>query len=122
MTEPLALVVYEKLLPGSQLVNRLQDLKYRVQSLNDPQGLVETAEEQKPMLLIVDLDFRQGDVNGAILKLRQNPSTAHIPVLAFSAKELSSEPSGSSGVTLVVSEAAILNHLQQCLERVLQLD
>jgi len=27
MTQPLALVVYEKLLPGSQLVNRLQDLK-----------------------------------------------------------------------------------------------
>jgi len=26
MTQPLALVFYEKLLPGSQLVNRLQDL------------------------------------------------------------------------------------------------
>src|SRR5262245_49139849 len=39
MTEPLALVVYEKLLPGSQLVNRLQDLKYRVQTVADPTQL-----------------------------------------------------------------------------------
>ena len=36
MTQPLALVLYEKLLPGSQLVNRLQDLNYRVQTIADP--------------------------------------------------------------------------------------
>ena len=30
MTQPLALVWYEKLMPGSKLVNRLQDLGYRV--------------------------------------------------------------------------------------------
>ncbi len=35
MTQPLALVFYEKLMPGSQLVNRLQDLNYRVQAVND---------------------------------------------------------------------------------------
>ena len=35
MTQPLALVLYEKLLPGSQLVNRLQDLNYRVQAIAD---------------------------------------------------------------------------------------
>ena len=33
--QPLALVLYEKLLPGTQLVNRLQDLNYRVQTVND---------------------------------------------------------------------------------------
>ena len=33
MTQPLALVFYEKLMPGSQLVNRLQDLNYRVQAV-----------------------------------------------------------------------------------------
>ena len=44
MSEPLALVLYEKLLPGSQLVNRLQDLKYRVQTISDPAKLTESAE------------------------------------------------------------------------------
>ena len=40
MTRPLALFVYERLLPAGQLVNRLQDLGYRVQSLEDPATLV----------------------------------------------------------------------------------
>ena len=35
MTRPLALVFYEKFMPGSQLVNRLQDLNYRVRVVND---------------------------------------------------------------------------------------
>ena len=39
MTQPLALVVYEKLLPGTQLVNRLQDLHYRVQAVTDADTL-----------------------------------------------------------------------------------
>ena len=47
MTEPLALVVYEKLLPGSQIVNRLQDLNYRVQTISDPALLAECAEQGK---------------------------------------------------------------------------
>jgi len=48
MTEPLALVLYEKLLPGSQVVNRLQDLKYRVESISDASRLVECAEQIRP--------------------------------------------------------------------------
>ena len=40
MTQPLALVVYEKLLPGSQLLNRLQDLNYRVQAIANADSLV----------------------------------------------------------------------------------
>ena len=51
MTQPLALVLYEKLLPGSQLVNRLQDLNYRVQTVTEPSTLVECAEQSKPMLV-----------------------------------------------------------------------
>ena len=35
MTQPLALFFTRRLMPGSQLVNRLQDLKYRVQTVND---------------------------------------------------------------------------------------
>src|SRR6266850_298297 len=56
MTEPLAIVLYERLMPGSQLVNRLQDLKYRVQTVNDPALLVDCAEQAKPMLVLVDLE------------------------------------------------------------------
>src|SRR2546423_14440364 len=44
MTQPLALVFYESLMPGSQVVNRLQDLKYRVQTINDPAMLLDCAQ------------------------------------------------------------------------------
>ena len=35
MSQPLAVVFYERLMPGSQLVNRLQDLNYRVLAINN---------------------------------------------------------------------------------------
>src|SRR5207248_5289520 len=55
MTQPLALVLYEKLLPASQIVNRLQDLNYRAQAVGDPSLLVESAEQAKPLLVLADL-------------------------------------------------------------------
>src|SRR5438132_1559767 len=81
MTQPLALVVYEKLLPGTQLVNRLQDLNYRVRAVTDPGTLTACARQEKPMLVLVDLEA--ADVCGAIGQLKQTPDTQHIPVIAF---------------------------------------
>src|SRR5882672_9380576 len=66
MKRPLTLCLYEKLLPGGQLVNRLQDLGYRVQSLSDPKSLVEHAEREKPLVVIADLEPRQNQVCEAI--------------------------------------------------------
>ena len=56
MTQPLALVFYEKLMPGSQLVNRLQDLNYRVQAVNDLAAFLRSAQSEGPLLAVVDLD------------------------------------------------------------------
>jgi CheY-like chemotaxis protein len=78
MIEPLALILYEKLLPGTQLVNRLQDLKYRVQTLGEAGKLVECAEQVKPMLVLVDLESGRNDVCAALGRLRQNPATQHL--------------------------------------------
>ena len=74
MTQPLALVLYEKLLPGSQLVNRLQDLNYRVQTLSEATTLVECAEQAKPMLVLADLESSRKDVCPSIARLKQNPA------------------------------------------------
>ena len=75
MTQPLALVLYEKLLPGSQLVNRLQDLNYRVQTVPDTNLLVECCEQTKPMLVLADLRASQQDVCAVIMRLKHNPAT-----------------------------------------------
>lgn len=124
MTQPLALVLYEKLLPGSQLVNRLQDLKYRVQAIADAGRLVECAEQAKPMLVLADLASTRNDVCAALARLKQNLATQHLPVIAFGgegAAELQAAAE-AAGATLVVSEAAILNHLPQMLEQALHLE
>ena len=124
MTQPLALVLYERLLPGSQLVNRLQDLKYRVQAVTKPGELVETAKAAKPMIVLVDLGEAPSGVLSAIQSLKQDNATQHLPVMAFATHttdELKAQ-SQAAGVTLFVSETAALNYLPQLLEQALQID
>jgi len=124
MTQPLAIVLYEKLLPGSQLVNRLQDLNYRVQAIADAGRLVECAEQSRPMLVLADLESTRNDVCAALARLKQNEATKHLPVIAFSgegATELQAA-ARTAGVTLVVSDAAVLNHLPQMLQQALHVE
>jgi PleD family two-component response regulator len=124
MTQPLALVLYEKLLPGSQLVNRLQDLNYRVQVIADAGRLVECAEQARPMLVLADLEPTKNDVCAALARLRQNEATKHLPVIAFSGQDTGDleATAKKAGATLIVNEAAILAHLPQILEQALQLE
>jgi CheY-like chemotaxis protein len=124
MTQPLALVLYEKLLPGSQLVNRLQDLNYRVQAIADAGKLIECAEQAKPMLVLADLESTRNNVCDALARLKQNPSTQHLPIIAFSSEDAAELQAAAKagGATLIVSEAAILSHLPQFLDQALQVE
>ena len=124
MSQPLALVLYEKLLPGTQLVNRLQDLGYRVQTVSGSEPLLVGAIKEKPMLVLADLAARRTNVAEAISQLRQNPATSHLPVIAFADEKNAALQSAAreAGATLVVNEAAILPHLGQFLEQALHLD
>lgn len=124
MTKPLALVFYENLLPGSQLINRLQDLGYRVLSFHDGYLLEDQAEREKPLVIITDLYSKKDDVCAAIKKLKENPATKHIPVLAFTSEENPAlqEKAHQAGATLVASAAGILEQLPQLLDQALQVD
>ena len=124
MTQPLALVVYERLLPGSQILNRLQDLNYRVQAVADADRLVECAEQTKPMLVLADLDSSRQNVCAALTRLKQSPSTQHLPVIAFGGEKSPDLQAAAkqAGATLIVGEVAILNHLPQLLEQALQVE
>ena len=119
MTQPLALLLYEKLLPGTQVVNRLQDLGWRVQTVNDATALSRSAEELKPVLVLADLSSSRGSVCEGITQLRSNQSTAHIPVIAWSRDESKHAAAVSAGASLVVSDTAILQHLSQVIEQAL---
>jgi CheY-like chemotaxis protein len=123
MTQPLALVFYEKLMPGSQLVNRLQDLNYRVQAVNDLASLQQCARSEGPLLVIADLAGRE-DVCRAIAALKADAATQHIPVIAFAGEQGTEWQAAAqkAGATLAVSEAAIVNYLPQLLNQALQLE
>ena len=127
MTSPLALVFYEDLIPGSQLVNRLQDLQYRVQAVSTLEELVACAASTGPMLIFTDLVSKSGDVCAVIKKLRANPTTAHLPIIGFADEADDAEaklPAAGreAGATLVVADSAILTHLEQFIERALQVE
>jgi CheY-like chemotaxis protein len=124
MKRPLALLLYEKLLPGGQLVNRLQDLGYRVQPVPAPADLVPTAEREKPLLAFVDLEPRYERTCEAISSLRKNTATSHVPVIAFATAQNTDahETARRAGATLVVNDSALLVHLSQFLDQALQVD
>jgi len=62
---------------GSQLVNRLQDLNYRVQTVNDLASLQQCARSEGPMLAVVDLESKHDDVCCAIAALKRMPPPTH---------------------------------------------
>ena len=123
MSQPLAIFFYERLMPGSQLVNRLQDLNYRVLALDNAARLVATVQREMPLLLFADLDAK-GDVIGAIRKIKADAATSHIPIIAFApdnAAELLAAAQ-ADGVNLAVTESALTGHLAQILEQALHVD
>ncbi len=124
MTQPLALVFYERLLPGTQLVNRLQDLKYRVQTVSDADALAEAARQCLPMLVLVDVQVARGDVLAAIAQIRAEPTTSHLPIIAFSgdSPREAQTVGQQAGASLVTQDQALLAHLPELLERSLHMD
>jgi PleD family two-component response regulator len=124
MTKPLALVFYERLMPGSQLVNRLQDLGYRVLAITEAALLIETAKRERPMLVFVDLVTNRANICSIIKDMKANEETGHIPVVAFAKQtdqRLHNEAT-NSGATLVASDDALLPQLPHLLEHALQVD
>jgi CheY-like chemotaxis protein len=124
MTKPLALLFYEKLLPGSQLLNRLQDLGYRVQSTSEVNAVPELARASRPLLVFMDLQDRQGRVPVIIQSLRQHAETGHLPVIAFAAERETAlqESARKAGASIVVNEGVLLQHLDQFMEQALHLE
>ena len=123
MAQPLALVYYKKLMPGSQLVNKLQDLGYRVQTVNDPALLPPDARRESPLLVVADLAGGNA-VCSAIAALKSDPATSHIPVVAFAAvgATMEMETAQKAGANLAVSETAIANHLPELLNQTLHIE
>lgn len=124
MTKPLAIVFYEKLLPGQQLVNRLHDLGYQVQVLNKAVTLADEVAQKTPMLLITEFSPQNMTLTDALTRIRQNPETAHVAVLAYIAGATPAlhQAARTAGANLTVSDRGLLDQLPALLEQVLCFD
>jgi CheY-like chemotaxis protein len=112
-------------MPGSQLVNRLQDIGYRVSAVTDLSAVLPQAEKESPMVIILDLpNHRDADVSAVIRDLRNGNGTAHIPILAFTAKgnKKAQDAAVEAGAKLVAVDDAILPQLPHLLEQALEVD
>jgi len=123
MLQPLAIVFYERLMPGSQLVNRLQDLNYRVLAINNAAMLAASAKRETPLLLLADLDAR-ADIFDAIEKIKAEPASAHLPVIAFAPDNRPEllAAAQQAGANFTVGETALASHLTQLLDRALHVE
>jgi CheY-like chemotaxis protein len=110
-------------MPGSQLANRLRDLNYRVLTLDNAARLAATVQRETPLLLFVDLTT-PGDVCETIAKLKAEPATNHLPVIAFAPDSDSAALAAAqkAGANFAVADTAIISHLPQLLEQALHLD
>jgi CheY-like chemotaxis protein len=123
MTQPLALVFYEKLMPGSQLVNRLQDLNYRVLVVNNIALLAATTKRESPLLLITDLTAR-GEVLAMIEKIKADAATNHLPIIAFAPDDQPEllAAAQKAGASFTVGETTLASHLPQLLDQAMQVN
>jgi PleD family two-component response regulator len=123
MTKPLAIICYERLMPGSQLVNRLQDLGYRVLTVAEPGLLLEMLRREKPMVAILDL-LTKTDICSVIQEIKADKETEHLPIIGFAGakdQKLHAEAT-RCGATLVAYDDALLPQLPHLLEHALRID
>jgi len=123
MTQPLALLWYGKLLLGSRLTDKLEGLGYRVQTLASPDTLVEDAEREKPLVVILGADSQPERMATVISSLRQCPATAHLPVIAIVSAHNSALQQAmlTAGAKLAVPDTVVLEYLEHFLQQALDL-
>lgn len=122
MTKPLALLLHDRPMPGSELATRFEELDYRVVIIADPAELAAAAEREKPMVVVADLTSRRGDVLAAIAGLGRSGATVHVPVIAYGPREdqklrVSVE---RAGARVVATDPTIVPHLAQFLAQALE--
>ena len=124
VTKPLAIVFFEKLVPGNRLGHRLADLGWRVTEVKVATDLVAQARDQRPLLIIAELALRTGDLCPVIEELARTPETSHVPVLGYGDPKNQKlvDAAVKAGARLVAAETGILDQLPQLLEHVLAVD
>jgi len=124
VTSPLALLLYERLLPGSALGNKLRDQGYRILHVTNLTDIAAIAAGEKPLVAFVDLEWKATDASAAIRALKENPATHHVPILAFSSPRNVKlrDAALAAGATIIASDEAILTQLSAMLDQAMMVE
>ena len=124
MMKPLAFVCSENMVLGTQLVDRLQDLGYRVEIISDAGQLSAQTRSARPFVIVSDLVSRGTDVVPVIKGLRQDKETAHIPIIGMTTNpnQQFHADAIAAGASVVTMESGILTQLPQLLDMALAVD
>lgn len=106
------------------MVNRLQDMGYRVVATTDHHQLVAEVRKHLPMVFVADLECKTGDIADVIRELKEDLETQHIPVLAFAnlEDEALHEKARIAGAKLIAGREGVLEQLPHLLDHVLEMD
>jgi len=124
VTKPLAIVFYERLMPGSRIATKLADLGWRVTEAKSASEIVSLVRQEHPLLVVAELAAKRGDLCAVIAELKRTPETEHVPVLGFidlKNQELA-DAALAAGAKLVVGEVGIIDQLPQLLDHVLAVE
>jgi CheY-like chemotaxis protein len=124
MTKPLAVIFFENLVIGTQLVNRLANTGYRVSQVTAAAAVVSQVEKEMPLVLFIDAEAKGADMCDTITRIRKTPATAHIPIIAVAGGKNTSlqTRARAAGAALVASDTAFLDQLPALLDQALALD
>jgi len=124
VTKPLAIVFYERLLPGSRIGHQLTVLGWRVAEVKRASDLAAQVRAQKPVVVVAELALRVGDLCAVIVEMKQDPEISHVPVLGYAdpANSKLAEAAVKAGVGLVAAEAGILDQFPELLDHVLAVE
>jgi CheY-like chemotaxis protein len=124
MMRPLAFVCSENMVLGTQLVDRLQELGYRVEILSDANHLSDQTRAARPFVIVSDLVSRGTDLAPMIKGLRHDQATAHIPIIGMTTNpnQQFHADAIAAGASVVAMESGILAQLPQLLDMALAVD
>lgn len=123
-SQPVSLVVHDRLMPGSAIANRLVDRGWRVHTHGGVEGFLDQLRHRRPMLLVVQLDLRGGEVCRLIEELRADVELAHIAVLAYGpvSNIRLRDAAIAAGAQVVAADSSILDQLPSLIETALSVD
>lgn len=123
-SQPVCIVLHDRLMPGSAIANRLVDRGWKVHTHPGVDGILDRLRHRRPMLLVVQLDLRGGDVCRLIEEMRADVELAHIAVLAYGpvANIRQRDEAIAAGAQVVAADSSILDQLPSLIETALALD